>query len=120
MKLTKEYFQCREQAMKWLDGAPQGRGYDDGVRILARSGYKPHVAVLLRRKGQQAWTEEKLALCLRELVQMYYNPDDPRFSNDAPDTDCLNDEEGDTLTHQEAQTVMGEAAAPGPRRPCRR
>ena len=109
MKLTKNYFECRAAAMKWLDRDVPRRNYADGVRLLQRSGYKPHVAALLLRKGEQEWTVEKLAVCLRELIQMYYNPDDPRYDSGAEDVDELNDREGATVPVQGADALLSEA-----------
>ena len=95
--------------MKWLDRDVPRRNYADGVRLLQRSGYKPHVAALLLRKGEQEWTVEKLAVCLRELIQMYYNPDDPRYDSGAEDVDELNDREGATVPVQGADALLSEA-----------
>lgn len=110
MKLTKEYFESRAAAMKWLDTDVSRRDYGKGVGILTRSGYKPHVAALLLRKGRQDWTEEKLSLCLRELVQVYYNPSDPRFDNHVEDVDDLNDREGETVPVKTASMMVAQAA----------
>lgn len=108
MKLSQDYFEARSQAMRWL-AAPVGkRNYATGLLILAKSGYKPSVHALLLRKGEQPWTMEKLTSCLRDVIQLYYSPDDPRFE-DAPDVDDLNDRDGEHQTISE-QTAMAKSA----------
>ncbi len=79
---------------------------------MIRSGYKPNVASLLSRKGEQDWTMEKLSLCLRELIQVYYDPSDSRFDDSVGDVDDLNDRSGKTVSAIEADVVMKEAAKP--------
>lgn len=108
MKLSQDYFEARSQAMRWL-AAPVGkRNYATGLLILSKSGYKPSVHALLLRKGEQPWTMEKLTSCLRDVIQLYYSPDDPRFE-DAPDVDDLNDRDGEHQTVSE-QTAMAKSA----------
>jgi len=89
MKLTENYFEARKEATKWLKVQPQKRNFSQGLLILQKSGYKPQVASLLVRQGEKDWTREKLMYALRELLQVYYNPDDERFTDE--DVDVLND-----------------------------
>ena len=93
MILTEEYFKSRSEAMQWLGQKQEKRNFAAGLKILVQSGYKPNVQKLLLRKGELPWTMEKLTSCLRDVVQVYYNPDDPRFE-DVPDADLLNDSAG--------------------------
>ena len=97
MILTEEYFEARSEAMKWLGLKQDKRNFAAGLKILVKSGYKPNVQNLLVRKGELPWTMEKLTSCLRDVVQVYYNPDDPRF-DDVPDADILNDKTGEKPT----------------------
>lgn len=97
MILTEEYFEARSEAMKWLGLKQDKRNFAAGLKILVKSGYKPNVQKLLVRKGDLPWTMEKLTSCLRDVVQVYYNPDDPRF-DDVPDADILNDKTGEKPT----------------------
>ena len=97
MILTVEYFEARSEAMKWLGLKQDKRNFAAGLKILVKSGYKPNVQKLLVRKGELPWTMEKLTSCLRDVVQVYYNPDDPRF-DDVPDADILNDKTGEKPT----------------------
>lgn len=94
--------------MKWLNRDPRRRSFDEGVRILNRSGYKPNVAALLLRKGPLEWTEEKLAYCLRELIQVYYNPGDSRYDDTVEDVDDLNDRSGETVPMDAAEKMVKE------------
>lgn len=112
MILTEEYFEARSEAMKWLDQKPDKRNFAAGLRILVKSGYKPNVQKLLQKKGELPWTMEKLTSCLRDVVQVYYNPDDPRF-DDVPDADMLNDKTGEKPTVDEQDGIANLAASPG-------
>lgn len=94
MKLTDSYFEARSEAIKWLNVAPAKRNYTQGVLILQKSGYKPQVAALLARQGEKGWTREKLMYCMREMLQVYYTPDDPRFNDE--DVDVLNEQAGES------------------------
>lgn len=104
MILTKEYFEARSEAMKWLGQKQDKRNFAAGLKILVKSGYKPNVQNLLVRKGELPWTMEKLTSCLRDVVQVYYNPDDPRF-DDVPDADILNDKTGEKPTVDEQDGI---------------
>lgn len=112
MILTEEYFEARSEAMKWLAQKPDKRNFAAGLRILVKSGYKPNVQKLLQKKGELPWTMEKLTSCLRDVVQVYYNPDDPRF-DDVPDADMLNDKTGEKPTVDEQDGIANLAASPG-------
>ena len=105
MTLNKEYFDAREQAMEWLAKDAHRRDFNEGVNILINSGFKTNVAVKLRHHGQQPWTVEKLHYCLREMIQMYYAPDDPKYE-DVPDPDILNHESTATLTHEKSKSLI--------------
>lgn len=111
MILTDRYFQARQEAMQWLGKQPERRNFAQGLRILVESGYKPTVQRLLERKGDLPWTREKLTSCLRDVVRIYYNPDDPRFG-DTPDADVLNDSEGERPTIDEQRSIA-ESSQPG-------
>jgi hypothetical protein len=104
MILTEEYFEARSEAMKWLGLKQDKRNFAAGLKILVKSGYKPNVQKLLVRKGELPWTMEKLTSCLRDVVQVYYNPDDPRF-DDVPDADILNDKTGEKPTVDEQDGI---------------
>ncbi len=108
MKLSQDYFEARSQAMKWLAQPVGKRNFAAGLQILGKSGYKSNVHAMLVRKGEQPWTVEKLTSCLRDVIQLYYNPDDPRFS-EVPDVDVLNDNDGEHQSVNEQYTLAKSA-----------
>ena len=97
MKITKDFIEAWEAAKKYMNLQPNKRRFSDGVQILRKSGYKPNVAALLSRKGEQDWTREKLFICLGDVIRLFYNPDSPKF-NQPEDVDVLNDEAGEVTT----------------------
>lgn len=108
MKLSQDYFDARTQAMKWLALPVNKRNFAVGLQILGKSGYKPNVHAMLVRKGEQPWTVEKLTTCLRDVIQVYYNPDDPRFA-EVPDVDDLNDRDGEHQSVNEQESMAKSA-----------
>ena len=60
------------------------------------------------RKGEQPWTVDKLTTCLRDVIQVYYNPDDPRFA-EVPDVDDLNDRDGEHQSVSEQESMAKSA-----------
>ena len=108
MKLSQDYFDARTQAMKWLALPVNKRNFAVGLQILGKSGYKPNVHAMLVRKGEQPCTVEKLTTCLRDVIQVYYNPDDPRFA-EVPDVDDLNDRDGEHQSVSEQESMAKSA-----------
>lgn len=108
MKLSQDYFDARTQAMKWLALQVNKRNFAVGLQILGKSGYKPNVHAMLVRKGEQPWTVDKLTTCLRDVIQVYYNPDDPRFA-EVPDVDDLNDRDGEHQSVNEQESMAKSA-----------
>lgn len=108
MKLSQDYFDARTQAMKWLALPINKRNFAVGLQILGKSGYKPNVHAMLVRKGEQPWTVDKLTTCLRDVIQVYYNPDDPRFA-EVPDVDDLNDRDGEHQSVNEQESMAKSA-----------
>ena len=108
MKLSQDYFDARTQAMKWLALPVNKRNFAVGLQILSKSGYKPNVHAMLVRKGEQPWTVDKLTTCLRDVIQVYYNPDDPRFA-EVPDVDDLNDRDGEHQSVNEQESMAKSA-----------
>lgn len=113
MKLTKDYFNARKEAMKWLKVQPEKRDYVKGLQILQKSGFKPSVAALLARNGEKEWTREKLKYCLRQMLQVYYDPEDPRYADE--DVDALNDEHKEVVELPDPETVDNEKTQKTPR-----
>ncbi|WP_444369123.1 hypothetical protein [Prevotella sp.] len=112
MKLSQDYFDARTQAMKWLALPVSKRNFAVGLQILGKSGYKPNVHAMLVRKGEQPWTVDKLTTCLRDVIQVYYNPDDPRFA-EVPDVDDLNDRDGEhqSVSEQESMAKLADTTS---------
>ncbi len=108
MKLSQDYFDARTLAMKWLALPHTKRNFAVGLQILGKSGYKPNVHAMLVRKGEKPWTVEKLTTCLRDVIQVYYNPDDPRFA-EVPDVDDLNDRDGEHQSVNEQESMAKSA-----------
>ena len=108
MKLSQDYFDARTQAIKWLALPVSKRNFAVGLQILCKSGYKPNVHAMLVRKGEQPWTVDKLTTCLRDVIQVYYNPDDPRFA-EVPDVDDLNDRDGEHQSVNEQESMAKSA-----------
>ena len=78
-KITDSYIEARRDGIKWLNS--QKRDYSTGVNILTRSGYKGFVAARLARQGEKPHTREKLEYEIRQMIKVWYHPDDPRFED---------------------------------------
>ena len=78
-KITQNYIEARRDGIKWLNS--QKRDYSTGVNILTRSGYKGFVAARLARQGEKPHTREKLEYEIRQMIKVWYHPDDPRFED---------------------------------------
>ncbi|WP_334166660.1 hypothetical protein [Phocaeicola paurosaccharolyticus] len=93
-EITKAYIEARRAAIKWLNGK---REYNEGVLILQQSGYKPIVVSKLMRHGEKPHTKEKLEYEIRQMIQVWYNPSNPRFE----DCDIDDDEPADDETEND-------------------
>lgn len=78
-KITQNYIEARRDGIKWLNS--QKRDYSTGVNILTRSGYKGFVTARLARQGEKPHTREKLEYEIRQMIKVWYHPDDPRFED---------------------------------------
>ena len=78
-KITQSYIEARRDGIKWLNS--NKRDYSTGVNILTRSGYKGFVAARLARQGEKPHTREKLEYEIRQMIKVWYHPDDPRFED---------------------------------------
>ncbi len=87
MQVTSEYYAARRQAIAWLNSS---RPYFQGVQILKKSGFKPVIVAKLLKWGERPHSREKLLYEIRQMIQVWANPSDPRFDNvdlDAEDSD---------------------------------
>lgn len=91
-EITQAYVEARREAISWLNSAK--KDYNTGVAILTKSGYKPVVASKLSKLGERAHTCEKLEYEIRQMIQVWYHPDDPRFENVDLTEDAMPGEDG--------------------------
>lgn len=90
--VNKSYINAREDAIKWLNSSK--RDFVQGVNILSGSGYKPIIAGKLAKQGEKPHTREKLEYEIRQMIKVWYNPNDPRFENVDIDDDARHGEDG--------------------------
>ena len=104
-KITQNYIEARRDGIKWLNS--QKRDYSTGVNILTRSGYKGFVAARLARQGEKPHTREKLEYEIRQMIKVWYHPDDPRFEDVDLADDAMpgNDGRSETVPEETAAAV---------------
>lgn len=78
-EITNAYIVARREGIAWLNSAK--REYNTGVAILAKSGYKTIVSSKLAKLGEKPHTREKLEYEIRQMIKVWYHPDDPRFED---------------------------------------
>lgn len=105
-KITDSYIEARRDGIKWLNS--QKRDYSAGVNILTRSGYKGFVAARLARQGEKPHTREKLEYEIRQMIKVWYHPDDPRFEDVDLADDAVpgNDGRPETVTEETAAAIV--------------
>ena len=90
--ISKSYIEARGEAINWLNSSK--RDFNTGVNILAKSGYKPIIASKLAKQGEKSHTREKLEYEIRQMIKVWYNPNDPRFENVDIDDDAQHGDDG--------------------------
>lgn len=108
-KIAQNYIEARRDGIKWLNS--QKRDYNTGVNILTRSGYKGFVAARLARQGEKPHTREKLEYEIRQMIKVWYHPDDPRFENVDLADDAVPGRDGRSETVPEETAVAIVAVA---------
>ena len=105
-KITQNYIEARRDGIKWLNS--QKRDYSIGVNILTRSGYKGFVAARLARQGEKPHTREKLEYEIRQMIKVWYHPDDPRFEDVDLADDAMpgNDGRSETVPEETAAAIV--------------
>ncbi len=105
-KITQNYIEARRDGIKWLNS--QKRDYSTGVNILTRSGYKGFVAARLARQGEKPHTREKLEYEIRQMIKVWYHPDDPRFEDVDLTDDAVpgNDGRPETVPEETAAAIV--------------
>lgn len=108
-KITQNYIEARRDGIKWLNS--QKRDYSTGVNILTRSGYKGFVAARLARQGEKPHTREKLEYEIRQMIKVWYHPDDPRFEDVDLADDAMpgNDGRSETVPEETAAAIVAVA-----------
>jgi len=81
------------------------------VNILTRSGYKGFVAARLARQGEKPHTREKLEYEIRQMIKVWYHPDDPRFEDVDLADDAMpgNDGRSETVPEETAAAIVAVA-----------
>lgn len=108
-KVTQSYIEARRDGIKWLNS--QKRDYNTGVNILSRSGYKGFVAARLARTGEKPQNREKLEYEIRQMIKVWYHPDDPRFEDVDLADDALPGDDGrqETVSEETGQAIVATA-----------
>ena len=72
------------------------------------SGYKPVVAAKLMSKGPRPNTIEKLEYEMRQMIQVWFDPNDPRFENVDVDEDAEPGKDGnpEVMTEEETTSML--------------
>lgn len=102
MILTDAYYQARHEAVAWLNS--QNREFKEGVRILQKSGYKPIVASKIAKWGDKPHSVDKLVYELRQMIQVWANPDDA--IHDDIDLEVKAKDMENELTEEKAVNLM--------------
>lgn len=99
-EITNAYIVARREGIAWLNSAK--REYNTGVAILAKSGYKTIVSSKLAKLGEKPHTREKLEYEIRQMIKVWYHPDDPRFEDVDLADDAVPGNDGRSETVPEA------------------
>lgn len=109
MEINQNYIEARREGINWLNSAK--RDFSQGVGILQKSGYKPIAVGKMARIGEKPHTREKLLYEMRQMIKVWYNPNDPRFADVDLDDDAKAGEDGSSEAVHEsiAQTIILES-----------
>ena len=105
-EITNAYIEARREGIAWLNSAK--REYNTGVAILAKSGYKTIVSSKLAKLGEKPHTCEKLEYEIRQMIKVWYHPDDPRFEDVELADDAVegNDGRSETVPEETAAAIV--------------
>lgn len=111
MEINQAYIEARREGIDWLNSSR--RDFRQGVNILQKSGYKPIAVGKMARIGEKPHTREKLLYEMRQMIKVWYNPNDPRFADVDLDDDAKVGEDGgsEAVPETVAQNILTEAAA---------
>ena len=106
MQITENYYQARHEAIDWLNS--RDRHFTLGVQILMRSGYKPLVSSKIAKWGDTAHSREKLLYEIRQMIQVWANPNDAQFDDvDFSDTETVGANE--VVDEMSTASILNEA-----------
>lgn len=108
MKLTKDYFDARRAAIRWLKGT---KPYLQGVQILQQSGYKPFLVNKLLRRPENTAARQKLEYEMRIMIQMWNKPDDPIYEDEDVDegAPAVGGEQMDSILREAEELAQAES-----------
>lgn len=111
MEINQSYIEARREAVAWLNSAK--RDFRLGVNILQKSGYKPIAVGKMAKTGERPHTRQKLEYEMRQMIKVWYNPNDPRFADVDLDDDARPGEDGgsEAVPETVAQSIVAEASA---------
>lgn len=72
MEITAEYLNTRQEAVSWLK--TDKRDFQAGLKILLKSGYKPHVAAKISKWGDISHSKQKLEYEMGEFIKVWADP----------------------------------------------
>lgn len=111
MEINQSYIEARREAIAWLNSAK--RDFRLGVNILQKSGYKPIAVGKMAKTGERPHTRQKLEYEMRQMIKVWFNPNDPRFADVDLDDDARPGEDGgsEAVPETVAQSIVSEASA---------
>lgn len=111
MEINQSYIEARREAVAWLNSAK--RDFRLGVNILQKSGYKPIAVGKMAKTGERPHTRQKLEYEMRQMIKVWFNPNDPRFADVDLDDDARPGEDGgsEAVPETVAQSIVAEASA---------
>lgn len=111
MEINQSYIEARREAIAWLNSAK--RDFLQGVNILQKSGYKPIAVGKMAKTGERPHTRQKLEYEMRQMIKVWFNPNDPRFADVDLDDDARPGEDGgsEAVPETVAQSIVAEASA---------
>lgn len=101
--MTNNFIKHRQAAIDWLNGK---RDFDEGIKVLEESKFKPGVVAKLKRvgaKGPEA--KARLIYLMRSLIQAWAMPEDEATDNIDPATGVDADEDQTIVTDSSAAYI---------------
>lgn len=117
MEFDKNYFEAREEAVRWLRRDPSRQDYATGIGLLERLRFKPLLTRRLKACADNPSSRRILVQAVSDGVNVYRNPSKPKFADTIPAE--IEEMTGGTLPPppqevSEAKDVPVEPASPFP------